>query len=147
MSTRGTAADLEVLPEDECFELLARHRLGRVAVVAAGQPLIFPVNYALGDRVIAFRTAEGTKLATAPNSHVAFEIDGYDQASGVGWSVVLQGVAYEITNAVDRHSQLTRSLPVQPLAPGEREHWIGILPTELSGRRFGPQSRPTPPGG
>lgn len=130
------AGSLETISEEECQDLLVRHDLGRIAVVASGRPLIFPVNYAYGHRVIAIRTADGTKLATAPNTHVAFEIDGYDPSTGRGWSVLVQGVAYEITDAIDRQSQLARMLPVQPLAPGERSRWIGVHPTAVSGRRF-----------
>ncbi len=129
-------ASLETIAEEECLDLLVRHQLGRIAVLAGEQPLIFPVNYAYGDRVIAFRTGAGTKLATAPNTRVAFEIDDYDPSTGVGWSVVVQGIAYEITHAIDRQSQLARRLSVQPLAPGERDRWIGIHPTDISGRRF-----------
>ncbi len=47
-----TVASLETISEEECHDLLVRHDLGRVAVVADGQPLIFPVNYAYGHRVI-----------------------------------------------------------------------------------------------
>jgi nitroimidazol reductase NimA-like FMN-containing flavoprotein (pyridoxamine 5'-phosphate oxidase superfamily) len=130
--------NLDAISEDECYDLLARHNLGRIGVVADGQPLIFPVDYSLGDRVIAFRTAPGTKLMRAENQRVAFEIDGYDPATETWWSVLVQGTAYEITEAVDRQSMLARRLPVWPLAPGQREHWVGIHPTEVSGRRFHP---------
>ena len=41
-------ARLEPLAEDECLRLLSLHGVGRIAVVIEGQPLIFPVNYALG---------------------------------------------------------------------------------------------------
>lgn len=132
----ATVASVRTMTEEECEDLLLKHNLGRIAVLAGKQPLIFPVNYAYGHRVIAFRTAEGTKLAAAPFTHVAFEIDGYDSSTGAGWSVVVQGVAYEITDAMDRQSQLVRRLPVLPVAPGERNHWIGIHPTNVSGRRF-----------
>ena len=74
--------DLEEISEDECLQLLDRRELGRVAVVVAGQPLIFPVNYALSHRVVTFRTAHGTKLANAPGMNVAFEIDEYDALTG-----------------------------------------------------------------
>jgi uncharacterized protein len=104
--------------------------------VVGGRPLIFPVNYALGDRVIAIRTVEGTKLAAARNSHVAFEVDSYDPDAGSGWSVLVQGVAYEITDAVDRQSRLARRLPVRPLPSGQRDHWLGIHPVAVTGRRF-----------
>jgi uncharacterized protein len=131
-----TPTSLETMAEEECIDLLLRHNLGRIAVLAGEQPLIFPVNYAYGDRVIAVRTGPGTKLATAPNARVAFEIDNYDPSTGVGWSVLVQGVAYEITGAVDRQSRLARDLQVHPLAPGQHDHWIGIHPTDMSGRRF-----------
>jgi nitroimidazol reductase NimA-like FMN-containing flavoprotein (pyridoxamine 5'-phosphate oxidase superfamily) len=55
--------------------------VGRLAVVAGDQPEIFPVNY-LDHGSIVFRTGEGTKLAIAIGRLVAFEVDGYDAASG-----------------------------------------------------------------
>ncbi len=121
-------ASMETIAEKECVDLLERHHLGRIVLLAGEQPLIFPVNYAYGDRVIAFRTGPGIKLATASHAHVAFEIDDFDPHTGAGWSVVVQGVAYEITDAVDRQSQLARRLHVRPLAPGQRDHWIGDPP-------------------
>ena len=69
-------ARLESLTEDECLRLLANHGLGRIAVVIEGQPLIFPINYALSGRHIVFRTDAGTKLFGAEGHRVAFEIDG-----------------------------------------------------------------------
>src|SRR5207248_6454532 len=86
MDKRDIAPELEQIPESECLSILGRHSLGRIAVVVERQPQIFPVNYALKDRIIVFRTAPGTKLSYAPSSNVAFEIDGYDASSGVGWS-------------------------------------------------------------
>jgi nitroimidazol reductase NimA-like FMN-containing flavoprotein (pyridoxamine 5'-phosphate oxidase superfamily) len=136
MSTPQTEGSLETLTESECLDLLATHHVGRLAVVVNERPLIFPVNYALGDRIVAIRTADGTKLAAARNAHVAFEIDGYDVDAGWGWSVLVQGVAYEITEAVDRQSELARRLLVEPLAPGSHDRWLGIHPVAITGRRF-----------
>ncbi len=134
MSAQQTEGSLEILTESECIHLLATHHLGRLAVVVEDRPLIFPVNYALGDRVVAIRTADGTKLAAARNAHVAFEID--DVEVGRGWSVLVQGVAYDITEAVDRQSELARRLRVEPLAPGSHERWLGVHPVAITGRRF-----------
>lgn len=136
MDTQQRAGEVETISETECLDLLTTHSLGRLAVVVSGRPLIFPVNYALGDRVIAIRTVEGTKLAAARNSYVAFEIDSHDPDAGIGWSVLVQGVAYEITEAVDRQSRLARRLPVRPLPSGLRAHWLGIHPVAITGRRF-----------
>jgi nitroimidazol reductase NimA-like FMN-containing flavoprotein (pyridoxamine 5'-phosphate oxidase superfamily) len=136
MSAQKTEGSLDSLTESECIDLLATHHVGRLAVVARERPLIFPVNYALGDRIVAIRTADGTKLAAARNAHVAFEIDGYDPSTGRGWSVVVQGVAYDITEAIDRQSELARRLRVDPLAPGSHDRWLGIHPVAITGRGF-----------
>jgi uncharacterized protein len=136
MSAQKTEGSLESLTESECVDLLARHHVGRLAVVVEDRPLIFPVNYALGDRIVAIRTADGTKLAAARDAHVAFEIDGYDPDTGHGWSVLVQGVAYDITEAVDRQSELARRMRVEPLAPGSHDRWLGIHPVAITGRRF-----------
>jgi len=136
MSAQKAEGSLESLTESECIDLLATHHVGRLAVVAEGRPLIFPVNYTLGDRIVAIRTADGTKLAAARNAHVAFEVDGYDANIGHGWSVLVQGVAYDITQAVDRQSELARRMRVEPLAPGAHDRWLGIHPVAITGRRF-----------
>jgi len=136
MSTNDEPAGLEPIAEQECLYLLGLHRLGRVAVNVDGRPQIFPVNYAVSGRVVAFRTAPGTKLASAPMSPGAFEIDEYDSTTGVGWSVMVKGVAYEITDAVDQDSLEARRQLVRPMAPGQRDHWVAIRPDEITGRRF-----------
>lgn len=132
----ASAAEIEHLSEEECLELLRSRRLGRVAVTVRGQPLIFPVNYAADDRAVVFRTAPGMKLSEAPMSRVAFEIDEVDTAAGAAWSVMVRGVAYEITETMDRLSERLRTLVVQPMAPGERRNWVAVMRHEISGRRF-----------
>src|ERR1700682_6157647 len=113
-----TGADLQKLEEDECLELLQHDDYGRIAIVVDGQPLIFPVNYALSQRVVTFRTAHGTKLSKAPGSNVACEIDEYDPSTRVGWSVLVQGVAVDATTALDDVSWTARGGSPRPLAPG-----------------------------
>ena len=67
---------------------------------------------------------------------VAFEVDDWNAETGVGWSVVIKGVAEEITSGIDPFAIALRSRPVVPLAPGSREYWIAIYPSEITGRRF-----------
>jgi uncharacterized protein len=132
----GPATDIEILTEEECLELLRSRNVGRIALNDHGQPLIFPVNYASDDRAVVFRTAPGMKLTQAPMSKVAFQIDEVDTAAGVAWSVMVQGVAYEITSALDHLSERMRELVVEPMAPGERKNWVAVVRREISGRRF-----------
>jgi nitroimidazol reductase NimA-like FMN-containing flavoprotein (pyridoxamine 5'-phosphate oxidase superfamily) len=129
-------AELEELSEQECERLLALQDLGRVAIVLDGRPQIFPVNYAFADGVVVFRTGEGLKLERSPTTEVAFETDGIDETSGLAWSVMVQGTAQNITNTIDTRSERLRHLSVSPAAPGDRNYWVGIYVTHISGRRF-----------
>jgi nitroimidazol reductase NimA-like FMN-containing flavoprotein (pyridoxamine 5'-phosphate oxidase superfamily) len=134
---RGAAENaIETLSEHQCRELLALRDIGRIAFPLAGEIEIFPVNYATDGVIVVFRTAAGATLANASGSRVAFEVDEWDDAAGVGWSVVLKGVAEEVSGGSDPFSAALRSRQVVPLAPGARDLWIAIYPALVSGRRF-----------
>jgi len=101
------------LLNDECLDLLRQVPVGRIAVTVDALPLVFPINFAVVDSAIVFRTPTGTKLAAVTTSAVvAFEVDSYESHGRTGWSVVVQGMAAEVTDpaslrAVDSAS-LTR---------------------------------------
>jgi len=125
---------LTVLEPEVCWSLLAAEEVGRLAVAVAGQPDVFPLNFAVVDGTIVFRTGEGTKLlAIAIGPAVAFEVDGYDPVEGVAWSVVLKGVAEEVPT----YEQLEDlAFPVFPWSATPKGRFVRIRPTEISGRRF-----------
>ena len=128
---------VEVIADAECVKLLRSHDLGRIAVVDRDvRPLIFPVNYFFDEGVVVFRTAPGTKLALAPGAYVCFEIDHYDPATEVGWSVLVKGIAHDLTQPRGAPISRMRFWPVRPVAPGVREYWIGIWANEITGRKF-----------
>ena len=127
-----------VLPvsEEQCWKYLRGQLIGRLAIVVAGRPEIFPVNYAVGEKSIVFRTAPGSKLAYGPGSVACFEIDGFDQHAREGWSVVAVGRLEEISDAGDARSLALRELRIDPLAPGARLHWIALHAEQVTGRYF-----------
>ena len=126
---------LEILSPEQCHDLLRRNDVGRVAVTIAALPAIFPVNYAVLDGDIVFRTGEGTKLrAAAERAVVAFQIDSFDKSFGSGWSVMAVGVAEEITDPDD--VARAQALGLHPFVAGERSHFIRIRSEFLSGRRI-----------
>jgi len=127
---------IEELSEDECLELLGAHSVGRIAVVRDGQPLIFPVNYVLDGRTVAFRTDPGTKLTGATLGRVAFQIDATDPLSSEGWSVLVKGIGTEITDARDSRSKRIVSGLLVPWAGGAKEHWVAIASPVFTGRRI-----------
>lgn len=126
---------MEELTKDECVELLRSHRFGRIAVHGREGIAVFPVNYVYADGHVAIRTAAGTKLDAAVQAEVAFEIDEVDELMRSGWSVLVKGTGYEVTDAVDRVSAELRDLPVEPWAPGERPYLLRIDPVLITGRR------------
>jgi nitroimidazol reductase NimA-like FMN-containing flavoprotein (pyridoxamine 5'-phosphate oxidase superfamily) len=102
-----------------------------------GAPIIRPLNYVFDPRSqsVVFRTAEGSKLHGLLRAReAAFEIDGIDAGGRTGWSVVILGVAEEVTNT----SELRRleKLGLEVWAPGPRTHWVRIRARTVSGRRI-----------
>jgi uncharacterized protein len=128
-------AELEVIPEWECLRLLQTRPIGRLAFVVGNQPLVLPVNYTVDDGTIVLRTSLGAKLANAPFTKVAFEVDEIDEISREGWSVLVQGVGQDISTSIDPCSERLRAIAPQPWAGGERAHYIRVVPREITGRR------------
>jgi nitroimidazol reductase NimA-like FMN-containing flavoprotein (pyridoxamine 5'-phosphate oxidase superfamily) len=121
------------LSEDECWNLLARGEVGRLAVTVQGEPDIFPVNYVTDGPHVLFRTAPGSKLAElAANPRVAFEVDEYDPQ--VAASVVLKGFATRLE--LQREIDEADALPLTPWIPTLKYRWVRINPTSITGRRF-----------
>lgn len=125
---------LERLTRDECVALLGTQQVGRLAVVSAARPLIFPVNYAMDGESVVFRTAPGTKFdAAVREMAVAFEIDEFDAEHHEGWSVLVTGRAEEVVS--EAHRARLANLPLRPWAAGVKDHWLTIAPTAITGRR------------
>lgn len=125
---------LEILPDDECWELLAGERMGRVAIVDSGTPIVLPVLYGVHQRTIVFRSTRGAKLsAAASGARVAFEIDGHDFVEHSGWSVLVKGHA-----ALETGEKALQDLEHFPVAWWRHEpaDWIRIDPVEVTGRRI-----------
>jgi len=125
-----------VLTEEECMALLTANQLGRVGVVVDGQPLVFPVNYVLDGHTIVFRTGVGTILGGASFAMVAFEIDGSDAVLRSGWSVIVQGMGHDITDAIDELSEHLQAIELFPWAPGSKPRLLRIDPRVITGRLF-----------
>lgn len=132
---------LAVLPREECLRRLATARLGRVAFVSQGDPVILPVNHGMDGESVIFRTATGSKLLAADKElPVAFEVDGYDADRRVGWSVLVRGVAVTVEDPGD--VERLNLLGVWPWADLiERTFWIRIRTYSVTGRQTVHQAR------
>ena len=145
MSHAGAEAQhdeaMTALSADECLARLHVRDVGRIAFEFARQIEIFPVNYGMEGGIIVFRTNPGTKLEGVPQTEVAFEVDSWDAKAGIGWSVVARGRAEDITLNPGRIAEHLRWVPVYPVAPGERWHWLAMKPTTITGRQFHVRAR------
>jgi hypothetical protein len=128
---------LEVLDREVCLKLLATSTLGRVGCTSGALPMVLPVNFRLIGEEILFRTGIGTKLDVATrNAVVAFEIDHMDPMSHTGWSVLVTGLAREITNQFELDGLPVDFIPRWATADAGR---VVAISTELvSGRRIVP---------
>lgn len=140
------AGELHRLSEAECRGLLADCQTGRVAVVAPDGPHIIPVNYALVDESLVFRTSPFTIFATyANNANIAFEVDSTDDIKRAGWSVLARGRASFVYDSAEL-AHICRVWEPTPWAAGDRNLHIRLTCTELSGRSVSKLERkPTAP--
>lgn len=126
---------VEHLSARVCWELLASADIGRIGVLVDSAPEIYPINYAVIDQSVLFRTDEGNKLRGLERSpSVCFEIDDIDPARRTGWSVLVKGRASELREASDLDR--ARSLGLELWSIGEKSHWFSIHPDEVTGRRI-----------
>lgn len=134
---------IQELSEDECLRLISPGGVGRIAYTGRFGPAVLPVNYRMADGAIVFRTAEHGALdedlrtgIEAADYRVAFEIDEIDEAGRLGWSVLLVGPAHHVTDA--ERTGLGEASGVVPWAPGDRELFVRIVPSRITGRRITP---------
>lgn len=121
------------LTTQECWEVLSRAGLGRLATAVRGDVDIYPLNFVVTDRAIMFRTAPGTKLwELSVNPRVAFEVDEYDDE--VAASVLVKGIAERVENQDEIDA--ADALPLVPWIPTLKYRWVRIIPESVTGRRF-----------
>lgn len=128
---------LQVLPRTECLALLATATVGRLGVSIAALPVILPVNYCLHDDAVVIRTIPGTKLdAATTQAVVAFEVDDHDADGTAGWSVLVQGVAEEVTDPAELEGLQALPLRAWAFPSGEAHRFLRIHTAFISGRSF-----------
>jgi len=130
----GTEEQVRELTAEECWGRLRGTELGRLAFRVADEVHVLPINYAVREGSLLFRTAEGTKLlGVVMASPVALEIDGYDEQSA--WSVVVRGRAELLPEDEAHVADELESLPwVLPETP--KYNVVRVTPGVVSGRSF-----------
>ncbi len=139
MSDPASSAFTE-LSIPECLSLLSRHTVGRLCIVENDFPVAFPVNYRLADNgqggaAIVIRTRPGGTLDQEEETRVGFEVDGIDNATNSGWSVVVRGRLHHEDAPIT--PVWLRSWDPRPWVRG-RDTWLYLTPLVITGRQLAP---------
>jgi hypothetical protein len=126
----------QVLQPPECLWLLANAAghaaVGRIGVCGDVAPIVLPVNFAYSQNLILVLVGDGFLGTQATDHMVAFETDHVDTDTSTAWSVLVRGLATELSTWHD-DPHLTLPRPLVPI-PGER--LLAIRPDMITGRRF-----------
>jgi uncharacterized protein len=130
------------LSTEECRELLSAGLVGRVAVCTPVGPPVVPVNYAVVDDAVVLRTSPYSVLGShARGSILAVEVDQFDYERQRGWSVVARGRAEVVTTA-EELKHIRSVWDPNAWAAGQRNLYVRVRWSELTGRRLGPGWQP-----
>ena len=137
MDSIGTDhAGLGILGREECEGLLRSASVGRLAFVSDGEVVVVPVNFRFHEGTIVIRTAVGSKLeAAARHAQMTFEIDGWNDVTETGWSVLAKGGAREVLSDEEAADLMQLGLRPWADAAGKRR-WLRIRPDEITGRKI-----------
>lgn len=138
-----TSNPIAILSDHESLAFLGANSFGRLALVIADRPEIFPVNYVLVERTLYLRTAEGSKLFGLAVGHpVAFEVDEVHQDHAL--SVVAHGQPRIVEN--DDEAERADAAGLRPWVATRKVNTVAIDLSEVTGRRvaFGPEPDQAP---
>ena len=124
MPEASRPAELFELDRPTCLALLTTQHVGRL-IIDAATPVIRVVNYTAFEHTIMFRSDPGPQIDAIVDAPVVFEADMFDERTQSGWSVVVRGIARDLSDhlaglgAVRRHR---RSVGARPEEPVDRDH-------------------------
>jgi nitroimidazol reductase NimA-like FMN-containing flavoprotein (pyridoxamine 5'-phosphate oxidase superfamily) len=131
MPDRYEARELSVR---ECWDLVDRTVIGRIAFVLDGRPRVFPVNIVRDGSTVVFRTSADSELGATRDADVALEADGFDAARREAWSVIVSGRSRAVTDPEELDE--INGLALFPWHTAPKALYVRVEPELVSGRRF-----------
>lgn len=132
-----TDSGLEELPAWESMRLLGSVSLGRVVFTAQALPAIRPVSHLVDGDHVVIRTDCAVRISARPRAGtgtvVAYQADALDPLDHLGWSVIVVGVARQVTEsgAADRYRRA-----LAPWGQGDTDQVIAIRADVVTGFRL-----------
>lgn len=134
-----TSNRLVDLSTEQCWEQLRNATVGRIAWSTVRGPVVLPVNFGIEVHAVHIRTRGCSEMVRKVDAErVAFEVDGLDEQTHTGWSVLARGLA-EV-----RYDGRSAGPEVHPWPGGSRSTTVVISVDEISGRRIGFDDEPGP---
>ena len=131
MPEASRPAELFELDRPTCLALLTTQHVGRL-IIDAATPVIRVVNYTAFEHTIMFRSDPGPQIDAIVDAPVVFEADMFDEHTQSGWTVVVRGIARDLSEHLAGLG--TSGATVDPWAPGPKNRWIGIAIDDVTGR-------------
>ena len=133
MSAGSRPAELYQLDESTCLALLGVQHVGRL-IVPGDDPYVIPLNYTPDHDGVVIRTSRRPVIDAVIDRYAVFEVDMFDDRSKSGWSVVVRGVARDISDATELDPDVTSGAVPRSWAPGERSRVLRISVERVTGR-------------
>ncbi|MBK9435862.1 MAG: hypothetical protein IPN52_12445 [Micrococcales bacterium] len=115
---------MDVLTDEQCWELLSAARLDGWPWLSP-DALISARSTTWCTRTRSFQDRRRQQACLGDDaSEVAFEIDGYDEATNEAWSVVVAGIARVLSREADLN--LADTLPLFPWNLDPKHHYVAI---------------------
>lgn len=120
----------------ECLRLLGSVSICRVGVTIGALPAILPVGFVLrGDLLLIGSVAGPVLRAAFADAVVAVEADQIDEADHSGWSVLVRGRSFEVTDP----AQIAAAAAIGPPGwAGSDGHLVAVHAHTVSGHRIVP---------
>jgi hypothetical protein len=127
---------LRTLAEHECWELMSSTTVGRVAFADAGGLQLIPLNFAVIDSQIYFRTSTDSVLDELAQGldDVAFGVDFHASSYREGWNVTVKGSTSRVAEP-GLYEQVMTWSRLRPWAGGDRGVVIRLEVRSIEGRR------------
>jgi hypothetical protein len=120
------------IDELECTAILARHDVGRLAIVGDDELDIFPVHYVVDGHWAIVSVPPEIDLSHVSMERVALEVDEVD---GDGErTIVIHGLGRDITASLDETSIRERTIAQVQQATAGKARSIRIIPRQITGR-------------
>lgn len=117
---------------EECWTRLAAERVGRLGYRLVDEIHVIPINYAVVDQTLVFRTAAGGKLLAAElHADVALEIDWFGEDDA--WSVMVRGTLQHLD---EDEAERLDGLGDWTWVPTYKYDLIRVVPSVVTGRQF-----------